>query len=197
MVSLRCSEKTSDLTLSFLAVQTYFFLYYFHPLQVKRPLRPQRQRLPLNLEASRTTARPGRSTTGSRPLTTARPTHSQWARRHKLPRYTRPDNNALSTFTYTQSFCTVTRFTPQVFTGLRWPQQPHTLNQNHLPSYTGFLAFYFGKLSPLFLLLTCNVSSMYFFCTGPVMWSGHKVNATLSKQNPLLNVWMQTPWWRS
>lgn len=29
MVSLRCSEKTSDLNLSFLAVQTYFFSLLF------------------------------------------------------------------------------------------------------------------------------------------------------------------------
>lgn len=166
----------------------YFWFQKFDlnwPFQVKRPLRPLQQQLPPpSLAASRTTALPGRSTTASRLLTTAQPTLRQWVEHHKPLRYT-PDENLPCTSTEYPIILCLNSLPSSGFTGPQWLKQLHTLNLNYfLPKR--FLAFYFGKLSQLILLLTCNVSSMYFFCTGPVMWRGHKVNATLSKQNPLL-----------
>lgn len=65
-------------------------------LQAKLRLRPHQplQLQPRSLEASRTTAPPGLSTTGSRLLTTAQPTLRPWVERHKPLRYT-PVKNLL------------------------------------------------------------------------------------------------------
>lgn len=133
-------------------------------LQVKRPLRPpqQQQPPPPSLEASRTTALPGQSTTVSRPLTTAQPTLRQWVQHHKPLRYT-PDKNLPSTSTeYSILLCP----NPLGSSGLQGSSDcsSYTNLTTTISSLHRLLAFYVG--SPLFLLLTCNVSSMYFFAQG-------------------------------
>lgn len=113
-----------------------FLLVLFQVKQLLRPLQRQQQQPP-SLEDSRTTALPGRSTTGSRPLTTARQTLRRWVQHHKPLRYTRAQNLPC-TFTYSQLFCTITPFLPQVFTGLWWLQLLHKLNQKHFSSLHRF-----------------------------------------------------------
>lgn len=165
------------------------------PPQVRQPLRPQRRRQqPLSPEANQTTALPGQSTTVSRPLTTAQPTLSRWVQLLKPLRYT-PDKNLLAHPLNTQFFVEQT-FLPQVSQALQWSSSFTHLTKTLFP-HTQAFNFLFWEAESTVSAVNMQCIFYVFLCTGPVMWSGHKVNTTLSKQNPLFNVWMQTPWWRS
>lgn len=112
-------------------------------VQVKRPLRPRRQQRPLSQEASRTTAPPGLSTTGSRPRTTAPPTLRRWAPHHKPLRYT-PNKNLPSTST---SYSIVVCLNPVPSSGFyRVPvTAAHLTKHSFLPTQAFFFSFLFWE----------------------------------------------------
>lgn len=131
--------------------------------QVKQHLRLQQpqQLQPLSPEDSQTTALPGQSTTASKQHTTAHQTLNPWVQHHKPPRYIPIKKKKKKSFLHmkcTVRFCCCNSL-PNRFN--RVPVSGAASDTQHFFSpYTGL------KLSPLFLLLTCDVCFMYFFAQG-------------------------------
>lgn len=146
---------------------------FWFTFQVKRHLRLQQpqQLQPRSPEDSQTTALPGQSTTASKQHTTAHPILNPWVQHHKPPRYI-PIKNLSSTWRALSVFAAATPF-PTGLTGFQWAEQLQTQN----------IFFSLHRFKAESTVSAVNMQCMFyvFLCTGPVMWSGHKVNATLSK----------------
>lgn len=130
----------------------------------------------------------------------------------RLLRHSQPSDDGCSTTSPSGTspirICPPHPLNTQIFGALTPPLLTQVLQgSSHCSSFTNltkpisslhrFLSFLIWEAESTVSAVNMQCIFYVFFCTGPVMWSGHKVNATLSKQNPLLNVWMQTPWWRS
>lgn len=83
-----------------------------------------------------------------------------------------PDSNLSSAWKALSVFAAVTP-SPTGLTGFQWAEQLQTQN----------IFFSLHRFKAESTVSAVNMQCMFyvFLCTGPVMWSGHKVNATLSK----------------